>query len=263
MTMVRPDPTEFEGRRILVTAGTKGAGKATVRRFLAGGARVVTAARAAPDGLDGVEFVQADLTTPEGCETLADAAMERLGGIDVLVHVVGGSSAPSGGFAALTEEHWRAELDLNLMPAVRLDQLLIPQMLERRSGAVVHVSSIQGRLPLPESTTAYAAAKAALTTYSKALSKEVGPKGVRVNVVSPGWIMTEASGRLLERIAEGSGGTIEDARQIVLAGLGGISLGRPAEPEEVAELIAFLVSQRASAIHGGDFVIDGGTIPTV
>jgi NAD(P)-dependent dehydrogenase (short-subunit alcohol dehydrogenase family) len=263
MTMTRPDPTEFEGRRVLVTAGTKGAGKATVRRFLAGGARVVTAARSAPDGPDGSEFVQADLTTPEGCATLAETAIERLGGIDVLVHVVGGSSAPAGGFSALTEAHWRAEFDLNLMPAVRLDRLLIPQMLERGSGAVVHVSSIQGRLPLPDSTTAYAAAKAALTTYSKALSKEVGPKGVRVNVVSPGWIMTEASGRLLERIAEGSGGTIEDARQSVLAGLGGISLGRPAEPEEVAELIAFLASVRASAIHGGDYVIDGGTIPTV
>lgn len=263
MIMARSDSAEFAGRRILVTAGTKGAGRATVRRFLAGGARVITAARAAPDVLDGAEFVQADLTTLEGCETLAETALRRFGGIDVLVHVVGGSSSPAGGFAALTEEHWRAELDLNLMPAVRLDRLLIPQMLERGSGAVVHVSSIQGRLPLPDSTTAYAAAKAALTTYSKALSKELGPKGVRVNVVSPGWIMTEASGRLLERIAEGSGGTIEAARQSVLAGLGGIPLGRPAEPEEVAELIAFLASDRASAIHGGDFIIDGGTIPTV
>jgi len=263
MTMAHPDPAEFEGLRILVTAGTKGAGKATVQRFLAGGARVITAARAAPEGLDGVEFVQADLTTPEGCEILAEAALRRFGGIDVLVHVVGGSSSPAGGFAALTDDHWRAELDLNLMPAVRLDRRLIPQMLERGSGAVVHVSSIQGRLPLPDSTTAYAAAKAALTTYSKALSKEVGPKGVRVNVVSPGWIMTEASGRLLERIAHGSGGTIEEARQSVLAGLGGIPLGRAAQPEEVAELIAFLASDRAGAIHGGDFVIDGGTIPTV
>jgi NAD(P)-dependent dehydrogenase (short-subunit alcohol dehydrogenase family) len=263
MTMPRPDPAEFKGRRILVTAGTKGAGRATVQRFLAGGARVITAARAVPDDLDGAEFVQADLTTPDGCEILAEAAMRRFGGIDVLVHVVGGSSSPAGGFAALTENHWRTELDLNLMPAVRLDRRLIPQMLDRGSGAVVHVSSIQGRLPLPDSTTAYAAAKAALTTYSKALSKEVGPRGVRVNVVSPGWIMTEASGHLLERIAEGSGGTIEDARQSVLAGLGGIPLGRPAEPEEVAELIAFLASDRASAIHGGDFVIDGGTIPTV
>jgi NAD(P)-dependent dehydrogenase (short-subunit alcohol dehydrogenase family) len=263
MTMPRPDPTEFEGRRILVTAGTKGAGRATVQRFLAGGARVITAARATPDSLDGVEFIQADLAAPDGCDTLADAAMSRLGGVDVLVHVVGGSSSPAGGFSALTDDHWRAEFDINLMPAVRLDRLLVPQMIARGSGAVVHVSSIQGRLPLPDSTTAYAAAKAALTTYSKALSKEVGPKGVRVNVVSPGWIMTEASGRLLERIAEGTGGTIEDARQSVLAGLGGIPLGRPAEPEEIAELIAFLASDRASSIHGGDYVIDGGTIPTV
>lgn len=263
MTMAGPDPTEFEGCRVLVTAGTKGAGRATVRRFLAGGAHVITAARAMPDGSGDAEFVQADLTTPDGCEALAGAALSRLGGVDVLVHVVGGSSSPAGGFAALTDDHWRAEIDLNLMPAVRLDRLLVPHMIERGSGAVVHVSSIQGRLPLPDSTTAYAAAKAALTTYSKALSKELGPKGVRVNVVSPGWIMTEASRRLLQRIAEGAGGTIEDARQSVLTGLGGIPLGRPAEPEEVAELIAFLASDRASAIHGGDFVIDGGTIPTV
>jgi NAD(P)-dependent dehydrogenase (short-subunit alcohol dehydrogenase family) len=223
---------------------------------------VITAARALPETSDGADFIVADLTTPDGCAVLAEAAVKRFGGIDVLVHVVGGSSSPAGGFEALTEAHWRSELDLNLMPAVRLDRLLLPQMVARGSGAVVHVSSIQARLPLAESTIAYASAKAALTTYSKALSKEVGPKGVRVNVVSPGWIMTDASRALLERIAEGSGGTVEDARQAVLAGLGGIPLGRPAEPEEVAELIAFLASDRASAIHGSDSVIDGGTIPT-
>ncbi|MBB5747636.1 SDR family oxidoreductase [Brevundimonas variabilis] len=258
-----PDPSEFKGQRVLVTAGTKGTGRATVLRFLAGGAQVITAARSRPDEPTGAEFIKADLTTPEGAAALAEAALSRFGGIDALVHVVGGSSAPSGGFAALTEDHWRAELDINLMPAVRLDRLLVPQMIERGSGVIVHLASIQGRLPLPDSTTAYAAAKAALTTYSKALSKEVGPKGVRVNVVSPGWIMTEASGSLLERIAEGSGGTIEDARQSVLASLGGIPLGRPADPQEVAELIAFLASDRATAIHGGNFVIDGGTMPSI
>lgn len=259
----RPDKTEFAGRRVLITAGTKGAGRATVQRFLAGGAQVITAARSVPDDHAGVEFVQADLMTAEGCAALAEAALGRLGGIDTLVHVVGGSSAPAGGFAALTDEHWQAELDLNLMTAVRLDRLLIPTMLAQGFGNIIHVSSIQRTLPLPESTTAYAAAKAALSTYSKALSKELGPKGIRVNVVSPGWIYTEASVALLERISEGTGGTIDEARDSVLKALGGIPLGRPAEPAEVAELIAFLASDRASAIHGADYVIDGGTIPTV
>jgi NAD(P)-dependent dehydrogenase (short-subunit alcohol dehydrogenase family) len=240
-----------------------GTGRATVQRFVAGGARVITAARGASEVLEGVELVHADLTTAEGSQRLAEAAMDRLGGVDILAHVLGGSSAPGGGFVALTDEVWQAELGLNLLAAVRLDRLLVPQMIERRSGAVVHVTSIQAVLPLPESTTAYAAAKAALRTYSKSLSKELGPKGVRVNVVSPGWIMTESSAALLERLRAANGGTIEDARKVVLDGLGGIPIGRPAEPYEVADLIAYLASDRAGAIHGAELVIDGGTVRTV
>lgn len=255
--------SEFEGRRVIVTGGTKGAGQATVKRFVAGGAAVVTAARGDAEAPAGVHVITADLSAPEGAARLAEAALDRMGGVDVLVHVVGGSSSPSGGFAALTEDHWRAELDLNLMSAVRLDRLLLPQMLERGEGVVIHVSSIQRTLPLPESTIAYAAAKAALTTYSKAMSKELGPKGVRVNVVSPGWIYTEASEALVRRIAETTGGDLEAAKDSILQALGGIPIGRPAQPEEVAELIAFLASSRASAIHGAEYVIDGGTIPTV
>lgn len=261
--MALQDPaTEFEGRRVVVTGGTKGAGLAAVKRLVAGGARVVTAARAeaAPSG---AQVVTADLSTVGGVARLAEAALARLGGVDILVHVVGGSSSPPGGFAALTEDHWAAELELNLMAAVRLDRALIPQMIERGAGAVVHVSSIQRRLPLPQSTTAYAAAKAALTTYSKSLSKELGPKGVRVNVVSPGWIYTEASEALVHRIAESAGGDLEAAKDSILSALGGIPLGRPAQPGEVAELIAFLASDRAASIHGAEYVIDGGTIPTV
>jgi NAD(P)-dependent dehydrogenase (short-subunit alcohol dehydrogenase family) len=259
----RVDPTEFEGLRVVVTGGTKGAGRATVERFRAGGAAVVTAARSAGAALPDVPVVEADLSTAAGGSRLAAAALERLGGVDVLVHVLGGSASPGGGFAALTEDHWRAELDLNLMSAVRLDRALLPQMIARGRGAVIHVASIQRRLPLPDSTTAYAAAKAALTTYSKALSKELGPKGVRVNVVSPGWIYTEASEGLVRRIAESTGGTLDEARRSILDGLGGIPLGRPAESAEVAELIAFLASDRAAAIHGAEYVIDGGTVPTV
>jgi NAD(P)-dependent dehydrogenase (short-subunit alcohol dehydrogenase family) len=263
--MMRPDrePAAFEGRRVLVTAGSKGTGRATVRRFLAAGAEVMAVARRAPEDLGGAHFVAADLTTPDGTSTVAQAAMDRLGGVDVLVHVLGGSTAPGGGFAALTEEHWQAELGLNLMAAVRLDRALLPQMIARGKGVVIHVSSIQRRLPLHDSTTAYAAAKAALTTYSKALSKELGPKGVRVNVVSPGWIYTEAADALIDRIVASSGNTRDAARQGIVDALGGIPLGRPAEPGEVAELIAFLASDRASAIHGADYVIDGGTVPTV
>lgn len=130
-------------------------------------------------------------------------------------------------------------------------------------GTVVHVTSIQSILPLPESTTGYAAAKAALRTYSKSISKELGPKGVRVNSVSPGWIMTEATSDFLEILRKANGGTIEDARQSVLDALGGIPIGRGAEPEEVADLIAYLASDRAAAIHGAEFVIDGGTVRTV
>ncbi|QCO17118.1 SDR family oxidoreductase (plasmid) [Azospirillum brasilense] len=259
----RIDPIEFQGRRVVVTGGTKGTGRATVQRFVAGGAQVLTAARKGADDPSGARFVEADLTTPEGTRTLAEAAMEILGGVDVLVHVLGGSASPSGGFAALTDDHWRAELDLNLFAAVRLDRALLPGMIARGSGTVIHVSSIQRRLPLHDSTTAYAAAKAALTTYSKALSKELGPKGLRVNVVSPGWIHTEAADALMARIAASTGGTTEEARQSILDALGGIPLGRPARPEEVADLIAFLASDRAAAIHGAEHVIDGGTIPTV
>ena len=260
---VTANPSEFAGKRVLVSGGTKGLGRATVARFLAGGARVVTAARTVRDRIEGVEYVQADLTTANGGEALAKAAIDRLGGVDILAHVVGGSSSPGGGFVALTDEHWLAELNLNLLATVRLDRLLIPQMIERGTGSVIHVTSIQSILPLPESTTGYAAAKAALRTYSKSISKELGPKGVRVNSVSPGWIMTEATGDFLEILRKANGGTIEEARQSVLDALGGIPIGRGAEPDEVADLIAYLASDRAAAIHGAEFVIDGGTIRTV
>ena len=166
-------------------------------------------------------------------------------------------------FATLSDEEWQKELNINLLAAVRLDRGLLPGMIKQGSGVIIHVSSIQRRLPLFEATLAYAAAKGALTTYSKGLSNEVGPKGIRVNTVAPGFIETSAAQALIERLAKQSGTDMETARQALMDSLGGFPIGRPGRPEEVAELIAFLVSDRAQSINGSEYVIDGGTIPTV
>ena len=226
--------------------------------------QVMATARSVPaHGAEGVRYVAADLSTPEGAAGVALSVLRQWGGIDVLVNVFGGSSAPGGGFAALDDAQWSMELNQNLMPAVRLDRALLPAMLARGSGVIVHVSSIQSVLPLPESTIAYAAAKAALSTYSKALSKEVTPKGVRVLRVSPGWVETEAAVALAQRLAAQAGTDYEGGQRIIMQSLGGIPLGRPARPQEVADLIAFLVSPRAASISGSEHLIDGGTVPTV
>ncbi|MDX1933012.1 MAG: SDR family oxidoreductase [Capsulimonadales bacterium] len=255
---------ELTDRRALVTGGTKGVGAAVVAVLRDAGARVMTTARSVPGALpDGVGFFPADLSTATGCAALAEAAQERLGRIDILVHVMGGSAAPGGGFAALSDDIWWQELNQNLLAAVRIDRALLPPMIERGDGVILHVTSIQRELPLPESTTAYAASKAALSTYSKSLSKEVAPKGIRVVRVSPGWVETEASVALAERVAQQAGTDYEGGKQIIMQALGGIPLGRPAKPKEVADLIAFLVSPRAASITGTEYVIDGGTVPTV
>lgn len=252
----------LEGRRALITGGTSGAGAATVALFKEIGARVLTTARTRPADFSGAAFVEADLTTGAGVQTVVDAVNGELGGLDILVNVLGGSSAPSGGFSVLTDEEWDKEFNLNFFPAVRLDRALLPAMIAQGSGVVIHVTSIQRNLPLPEATTGYASAKAALNTYSKSLSKEVSPKGVRVVRVSPGWIADRGSNGLALRIAEQAGIGYDDAVQVIMRSLGGIPLGRPAAPEEVADLIAFLASDRASSITGSEHVIDGGTVPT-
>jgi NAD(P)-dependent dehydrogenase (short-subunit alcohol dehydrogenase family) len=252
----------LQGKRALITGGTQGAGAATVALFREIGATVLTSARNRPETLPEEMFVAADLTTLAGCETLAGAVRDRMGGVDIIVHMLGGSSAPAGGFAALGEAEWQAELNLNLMPAVRLDRALLPGMIAQGAGVVIHVTSIQRLLPLPEATTGYAAAKAALSVYSKSLSKEVSPRGVRVLRVAPGWIETEASVRLAERLAAEAGTDFAGGKRMVMESLGGIPLGRPSTEAEIANLIAFLASDRAGSITGSEYVIDGGTVPT-
>ena len=212
----------------------------------------------------------ADPVSRTQVETLRKNAAEfgvrlhPLGDLDQgIVHVVGGSNAASGGFAAATDQVWADELSINLLAAVRLDRLLVPSMVEQRRGVIVHVTSIQRTLPLYDATLAYAASKAALTTYSKGLSNELAPSGIRVVSVAPGFVKTAAAERLIERLADGFGGDKEKALSHIMASLGGIPLGRPAEPREVASLIDFLLSDAAGSVTGVEYVIDGGTVPTV
>jgi NAD(P)-dependent dehydrogenase (short-subunit alcohol dehydrogenase family) len=250
---------ELLGKRVLVTGGTLGIGAAVVDRLTEAGGEVLTTAR---KGEDSKVFVRADVSTAEGAAQVAAAVFDRLGGIDIVVHVVGGSSAPVGGYSVLSDEEWQRAIAVNLLSAVRLDRALLPAMLQQGSGVIVHVTSIQRELPLPEATLAYASAKAALSNYSKGLSKEVSPKGVRVVRVSPGWVETEGAIGLVTDLAEKNGIDYDAARQALMDSLGGIPIGRPAKPREVADLIGFLVSPKAASITGTEYVIDGGTVPT-
>jgi len=207
------DANEFTGRRILVTGGTRGIGEAIFNRLMRGGGRVLTTARTIPTGGNPEQFIQADISTRAGTDHVIRTTFDRLGGLDILINSVGGSSAPGGGVLALTDEIWQQEFELNLFSAVRLDRGFLAAMLKQRSGVIVHISSIQRTLPLFEATLGYAAAKAALTNYSKGLSKEVAPHGIRVNSVAPGFTETKAAEALIERLAAEAGTDTVAARQ--------------------------------------------------
>ena len=254
----------LSGRRALVTGASRGIGLAVVRGLVAEGAEVVASARTQGDdlaALAGVEFIAADLASPEGPAELVAAARDG-GPIDILVNNAGAVTPRLAGFAAVTDAEWEATWTLTLMAAVRTTRAVIGDMVAAGKGTIVTVSSVNAFLPDP-AVIDYGAAKAALSNFLKALSKEVGPAGVRVNTVSPGPVSTAlwlGSGGVADTIAGTAGGAPEDiARQAVA----GTATGRFTTPEEVADLVLMLCGERAGNVTGADCVIDGGLSQTL
>lgn len=254
----------LSGARALVTGGTRGIGAATAQRLAAAGAEVVVAARTAPVSPvpDGCRFVAADMTTADGVAALAGQTLELLGGIDVIVSNAGGQTYRPEGALHFSDEDWQHDLDLNLLSAVRLDRALVPAMIAQGGGgSIVHVGSGAARLPRPASLP-YTAAKAALTAYSKGLAKDVGRHGIRVNVVLPGLIRTEALEGRLALLAEQTGDEPEAVLGRTVAALD-IPLARAGVADDVAQLIAFLAAPGAAYLTGSQFTVDGGALPTI
>lgn len=251
----------LHGRRALVTGGSKGIGRAVAARLAAAGATVVAAARRDPGNLPPeVHFIPADLSTADGCAELATAATDLLGGIDVLINNVGAGTPPPDGLLTASDDIWEQTLQLNLLASVRLDRAVLPEMVTRGSGAIIHVTSVGAYFPVgPDAP--YQAAKAALSTYSKALANEFAGRGVRVNRISPGLIANDAISALLARSTHAA--SDDPAAQLLEEWVSGIPLGRPGQPAEVADLITFLVSDQAAWITGSDFRIDGGSFQAV
>ncbi|MFE2923939.1 oxidoreductase [Streptomyces goshikiensis] len=260
---------ELTGKVAVVTGASKGIGLAITESFLREGGRVVAGSRSETRELAAlretydVTFVAGDLSAGEGVDALIQAAMERHGRIDVLVNNVG-ATEPRTDFLTIDDAQWQHGFELNFFSAVRASRAALPHLFADGGGAIINITSLNARLPFP-SVVDYSAAKAALTSLTKALSEEFAPRGVRVNAIAPGPVRTPfwtAPGGFAETVAAGAGTTAQEAMDVVVPQQMGISTGRFTEPQEVADLALFLASPRAANITGAEFLIDGGQTKT-
>jgi len=260
----------LRGKVAVVTGASKGIGLAVTKALVGEGVRVVAGARdvggelATLAGSGAVRPVAVDLSTADGPQALV-AQSGEYGGLDILVNNVGAVALRLGGFLSVTDDEWSASLNLTFMAAVRTTRAALPSMVKSGSGSIVTISSVNWFLPDPFIID-YCAAKAALTNFSKALSKEVGPKGIRVNTVSPGPVETAlwlGPTGVAATVAKATGVDFDTARKRVIESQGGLATGRFTRPEEIADLVLLLASDRAGNVTGSDFVIDGGLIKTL
>lgn len=242
---------ELVGRRALVTGGTRGIGAAIVQRLLDAGAKVVVTARSRGEAMPaGAVFVAGDVTTVEGVKAIAAEALGALGGLDILVNNAGGGRPFAAGTASIPDEEWQACFALNLFSAIRLTNALLPALRESKAAAIVNISSTAATMPFP-AFAHYCAAKAALDTYSRTLALEVGPSGIRVNVVSPGPVTTPGGDETRKAFSDATGAPADAFAQYV-------PLGRLGTTDDVAEVVALLTSERGKWLTGGNIRVDGG-----
>ncbi|KIH99008.1 3-oxoacyl-ACP reductase [Streptomonospora alba] len=255
---------------VVVTGASKGIGLAVTRELTHQGARVVAGSRTTTPELaelrdsSGVAVVHADLAAAEGPERLVRAAVELHGGIDLLINNVG-ASEPADGITGTGDDAWRRVFDVNLFSVVRTTRAAVPAMTGRTGAAIVNVSSVNARQPMPM-IMHYSAAKAALTNLGRSLAEELAPDGIRVNTVSPGPVRTplwtDEDGGFANVLAAQAETSVDDVMDRVVPESMGVSLGRVIEPHEVADLTLFLASPRAAGITGADYRIDGGLVKT-
>ncbi|GGH62984.1 NAD(P)-dependent dehydrogenase (short-subunit alcohol dehydrogenase family) [Filimonas zeae] len=253
----------LKGQVALVTGGTKGIGKAIADKLSGAGAVVIITARTAPEeNPNGHHFIAADLAMPQSAEKVAEEIVKKYGRIDIIVNNAGANLSPGGGFSTLSDEHWNNDWQLNFMSVVRMNKALLPTMIEQKSGVIINISTGAAKQPIWEMTMSYSSAKAALNAYSKALASEVGLKGIRVNVVSPGLVKTQLMLDFIDNLAKNSNTTSESVFKAIMDKVG-VPLGRMAASEEIASLVTFLASPEAVYITGANYAVDGGAAPTV
>jgi NAD(P)-dependent dehydrogenase (short-subunit alcohol dehydrogenase family) len=253
---------KLAGKRAIVTGASKGIGLTVARTLAAEGVHIVAGSRETSTELKALVAsgqatdLQVDLASETGPRQLVEAALDS-GPIDILINNAGAVTPRTGGSGSVTDEQWSYTLNLTLMAAVRTTRAALPHMIEREQGNIVNTASVNASLPDPL-VIDYSAAKAALVNFSKALSKEVGPHGIRVNTVSPGPVATElwlGNHGVASTLSTSLGGRPSDYQQSAVSGT---ATRRFTTPQEVADLIVFLASDISGNITGVDYIIDGG-----
>ena len=249
----------------VVTGGSKGIGLAIVRTLAAEGAHVVAGALTvdALQGIGGVTALAVDLVEPDGSQRLVREAIDRHGRIDVLVNNVGGVQLRLNGFLEVSDDDFQRSFQLNFFAALRATRAAVAEMIEQGGGTIVNVASVNSFFHPDGLVIDYGAAKAALLNVAKALSQELGPKGIRINSISPGPVATDlwlGEHGVAATIAAATGTEPDAVREQALASM---PTGRFTTPEEVATLVALLASPRTGNVTGSNYIIDGGLVKTM